>query len=170
MCGAVCFLASHCFRGASCSSATYTLDTGRQKHHIRPWLRNLCPRPLGYHPFRYLIGPVLRYGKVYRNLEASSHGLTQCNCCLTEFRLDFKVIGGSKAIFVTRWKDLGNGNSLLDYKWQFHGSPRDMPTRSARLEKGSIFAAFEQDTEFQFDSLISPTNEKDLLETASHLT
>jgi hypothetical protein len=47
--------------------------------------------------------------------------------CFTEFRLDFKMIGGPKAIFFTRWKDLEEGSSMSDSKCQRHLLSRNTP-------------------------------------------
>jgi hypothetical protein len=50
-------------------------------------------------------------------------------------------------------------------------SPRyTTPLQKVHSGEGSIFAAFEQDTELQLVSLMSPANEKELLGTASRLS
>jgi hypothetical protein len=71
-----------------------------------------------------LIGTVLRCRQLCWELEASLD-LNQCEYCFTEFCLDFMMIGGPKAIFFSRWKDLEEGSSMLDSKCQRHLLPRN---------------------------------------------
>ncbi len=93
-------------------------------------------------------------------------GIIQCKHCLTEFRIDFKNIGGrGNAMFVTRWKNLGEGRSPLDYKWQSHVDwHKGRHWLPVEFDRGSICAAFEQKEhfKFEFDSLLNAQNKKEL--------
>ncbi len=117
-----------------------------------------------------------QYGNINQNKIApwdipnnyqNSGRIMQCKYCLTEFRIDFKNFGGcGTAMFLTMWKDLGEGRSPLDHKWQSHvmgrGGPRWLPVE---FDQGSICAAFERKEHFrfEFDSLLTLQNKKELL-------
>ncbi|KAH8821732.1 hypothetical protein F5884DRAFT_100958 [Xylogone sp. PMI_703] len=89
--------------------------------------------------------------------------LMKCKYCFTELQLDFKKIDTvRKSMFLTVWKDLGEGKSHLDPVWQSHILRRCDPPK-VNFELGSISSAFEQD-EFKFDSVISRSEEADLME------
>ena len=80
--------------------------------------------------------------------------LMQCTKCFTEFRVDFKdrgVLG--TAVFITSWKDFGQGRCFLDPKWQDQTSIRN--ESKLDFQAGSIFAAFEgqDDSDFKPDDL-----------------
>ncbi len=83
-----------------------------------------------------------------------------CGYCYTEFRLDFKIVGDFKAIYFTRWKDLGKDTSMIDEKWRSHlQSYQVVPAQKIPLKMSSIAAAFEHSTDFQyfhFDSFMPP--------------
>jgi hypothetical protein len=100
--------------------------------------------------------------KGYQNWE----GIIQCKYCLTEYRNDFKNIGGcDNALFVTTWQDLGEGRSPLDHKWRSHAAGYEGPHwLPVEFDRGSICAAFEQKEhfEFEFDSLLTARNKKEL--------
>lgn len=100
------------------------------------------------------------------NNHQNSGGIIQCKYCLTEFRIDFKNFGGcGNAMFLTRWKDLGEGRSPLDHKWQSHvmgcEGPHWLPVE---FDQGSIYAAFERKEhfKFEFDSHLTLQNKKEL--------
>jgi hypothetical protein len=93
-------------------------------------------------------------------------GIIQCKYCMTEFRVDFKSFGEhGNAVFVTRWLDLGEGRSPMDHKWQSHvGWPKRGDSLPVEFGRGSICSAFEQKEHFrfEFDSLLTPQNKKEL--------
>jgi hypothetical protein len=137
------------------------------------------PLPTPYDPY-FVICPHIRFKSVesqYWEIIHIAHwdepkdyqngeGIIQCKYCLTEFRTDFKSFGGrGNAIFVTRWKDLGEGRSPLDHKWQSHVYGRkSRDWLPVEFDRGSICAAFEQKEHFrfEFDSLLTPQNKKEL--------
>jgi len=76
--------------------------------------------------------------------------LYQCKFCTTEFRVDFKELGElGHAIFITRWKDLGEGRSRSDPRWRCHLKPirpgGEITWERVSFEAGSICARFEGD-------------------------
>jgi hypothetical protein len=87
-----------------------------------------------------------------------SHGrLIKCKYCLTEFQIDFKEFRKQgNAIYFTKWQDLGQGVSPLDYKWQSHVGESDRLWKRVKFDRGSIYTAFEgkEHVEFEFNSLI----------------
>jgi F-box domain len=92
--------------------------------------------------------------------------IIQCNYCLTEFRIDIKSFEEyGNAIFVTKWLDLGEGRSPLDYKLQSHVAIREgVNWLPVEFDRGSICASFEQKEhfKFEFDSLLTPQDKKEL--------
>jgi hypothetical protein len=90
----------------------------------------------------------------------------QCEYCLTKFRIDFKQFGErGNAMFVTKWQDLGQGQSPLDRKWQSHVAGREgRHWQPVEFDPGSICATFEQKEHcrFEFDGLLIPQDEKEL--------
>ncbi|KAH8803345.1 hypothetical protein F5884DRAFT_756628 [Xylogone sp. PMI_703] len=93
-----------------------------------------------------------------------SKGLEKCRFCATEFRVDFKNINGScLSMFVTTWKNLGQGVSHLDPDWQRHiDKSGSMNFSELDLELGSLCSTFEQ-RRFRFDSIISPKEAEDMM-------
>lgn len=89
-------------------------------------------------------------------------GLISCAFCYTEFRIDFRAYGmSSTAVFVTVWKDFGQGVSLSDPKWQCHTTNDWGELEHPRLMRGSICAAYEgtnhgQCDDFDFGALQVP--------------
>lgn len=98
----------------------------------------------------------------------NKQGIIYCEYCYTEFRVDFKGYGRvGNAMFVTRWMDVGEGRDPSDFKWRsrlWDYASRSTTRKKATFRRGCICAAFEQkaDSEFQFDSLLTAQNEKDL--------
>ncbi|KAH8803413.1 hypothetical protein F5884DRAFT_805435 [Xylogone sp. PMI_703] len=99
--------------------------------------------------------------------------LMQCRLCYTEFQAYYKEIlnGKRRGLFITVYKDFGEGKSYLDPKWQSHLLVNQMsmqyPPREVEFETGSICSAFERRmTEKQcqliFDSPMTESEEKDL--------
>jgi hypothetical protein len=90
--------------------------------------------------------------------------IRQCNHCLTDFCLDFKQCEEKvEAIFVTKWQDLGQGRSPMDYKWQSH------VTQGADLlwlpvDRDSVCTAFEgkEYCRFESNSLLTQQDKKEL--------
>jgi hypothetical protein len=80
------------------------------------------------------------------------------------------MVGNFKAIYSTRWKDLGEGFSMLDEAWRNHlfKSFSRVPSQQALLRP--FVAAYGHSTDLQFDCLMSPENQKELLEAASRIT
>lgn len=88
----------------------------------------------------------------------------RCACCHTEFRIDFKEYEGvGTAVFITKWKDFGQGRSFLDPKWQNQTDWKG--GEEVEFERGSICAAFEgqPSSKFEFEGLISPWIERSWL-------
>lgn len=100
----------------------------------------------------------------------------RCHFCLTEFQVDYKVIHGEHmAMFCTIWRDLGGGESYLDPQWKRHiesiefvGGERTILTE-IDFRLGSIRSTFEQEREFKFDSVITSTEIRDLINIAQKL-
>lgn len=92
----------------------------------------------------------------------NKQGIIYCQHCHTEFRVDFKSYGkAGNALFITIWMDLGQGRDSNDFKRRIRleGSER---RKKLTYQRGSICAAFEQNTEFKFDSLLTEKDKKDL--------
>ncbi|KAH8808984.1 hypothetical protein F5884DRAFT_389405 [Xylogone sp. PMI_703] len=91
-------------------------------------------------------------------------GLMNCRFCRTEFQIDFKMMNGvCLFMFLTIWKDLGQGRLHLDYDWQSHINTGDNKFASeVDFELGSLCSAFEQGR-FRYDSIISPADVDDLI-------
>lgn len=71
-------------------------------------------------------------------------GLIQCGFCATEFRIDSMAIGKRKdgrAFIITRWKNLGEGESVDDPIWSAHVTKGQVGR--SQFVAGSICAAFE---------------------------
>lgn len=100
----------------------------------------------------------------------NKQGIIYCQHCHTEFRVDFKSYGeAGNALFITQWMDLGQGRDANDFKLRnrLNGSERRKKVRrsepfSRSYQRGSICAAFEQNTEFKFDSLLTEKDKKEL--------
>jgi hypothetical protein len=117
-------------------------------------------------------------------------GLSQCDYCPTEFRVDFKSFAGrGNAVIVTKWMNLGAGRVRSDPKWRTHLKNMDnskvlMETFWSdpaafvlsilrrwcgegdgpfEFEAGSICATFEQEADFTFDSLATSKHISTLL-------
>lgn len=95
-------------------------------------------------------------------------GLKQCRFCLTEFQIDVKDFGTQgTAIVITRWLDLGIGETPTDPKWlsHFRYCGRGKKPEEWRFEfgAGSIKSAFEQHQSFFFDSIITSGSIQKLL-------
>jgi hypothetical protein len=70
--------------------------------------------------------------------------LIQCRYCLTEFRIDFQQLDKGNSIMVfTKWQDLGEGKSPLDYKWARHLNNENLDWQRIEFRRGSVCAAFE---------------------------
>jgi hypothetical protein len=121
-------------------------------------------------------------------------GLSRCDYCPTDFRVDFKSFAGrGTAIIVTKWMNLGAGRARSDPKWRTHLRNIDDsmvlkemfcsdPARQLsalrrfhsesdgpfEFEAGSICAAFERNTDFTFDSLVTPKHISKLLAGGRH--
>ncbi|OAF55485.2 hypothetical protein VC83_08376 [Pseudogymnoascus destructans] len=92
----------------------------------------------------------------------NKQGIIYCQHCHTEFRVDFKSYGeAGNALFITQWMDLGQGRDANDFKRRIrlNGSER---RKKVTYQRGSICAAFEQNTEFKFDSLLTEKDKKEL--------
>jgi hypothetical protein len=94
----------------------------------------------------------------------------QCPHCLTDFSLEFEQFEEKvEAVFVTKWQDLGQGRSPMDYKWQSH-----VACRAERIwlpvDRGSVCAMFERKERFRFDStsLWTQQDKKGLLGVLEH--
>jgi hypothetical protein len=77
-------------------------------------------------------------------------GTIQCKHCLTEFKVSYKSFGvRGTALCVTRWMDLGRGESPSDPEWQSHVRGIGVEGLSSLewplvpFARGSICAAFE---------------------------
>jgi len=103
-----------------------------------------------------------------------SRPLQACQHCTTEYRVDVQACGErSGVVIVTRWIDLGAGQSIMDPKWwsrlpsTYTSHPKfstisrnragDTSPKSPSLEfeRGSICEAFEQKSPLKFDPTLS---------------
>lgn len=105
---------------------------------------------------------LLRMGIQFpRSKDVEAHenkqGILCCEYCYTEFRIDFKSYGrAGNAMFITRWMDLGEGRDLNDPKWRNRlVVEEELFLRTIKHPRRSISAAFEQEHEFRFDSLLT---------------
>lgn len=96
-------------------------------------------------------------------------GLQQCRCCYTEFQLDVKEYGqGEIALILTRWLDLGECLTPFDPKWSRRMSPLTQELgqlwarEGVRFVPGSIKDLYEDGEDFSFNSIMSPSTEKEL--------
>ena len=121
-------------------------------------------------------------------------GLSRCDYCPTDFRVDFKSFAGrGTAVIVTKWMNLGAGRARSDPKWQTHlrniddsmvlkemfcSDPARRHSALQRFlsesegpfefEAGSICATFEQKADFTFDSLVTSKQISKLLAGGRH--
>jgi hypothetical protein len=96
----------------------------------------------------------------------------QCPYCLTDFSLEFEQFEEKvEAVFVTKWQDLGQGRSPMDYKWQSHvARSAGRLWLSVELDRGSVCAMFERKERFRFEStsLLTQQDKKELLGLLEH--
>ena len=95
-------------------------------------------------------------------------GLKQCRYCPTELQIDFEVFESRWiALVVTKWLPLGTGMSPPDRKWHCHLRRAIFypPLEPFTFIAGSIQSAFEQQADFEFESLLTPENAQQLLPT-----
>jgi hypothetical protein len=98
--------------------------------------------------------------------------LLQCRYCSTEFQITFKSFGDrGKAMIVTNWKDLGEGQTPMDPVFQRHTQFAYYSLSEDRMpfEPGSICKAFEgfDHTLFNADEQVTLEKVKGLLEESS---
>ncbi|KAH8676495.1 hypothetical protein BGZ60DRAFT_402737 [Tricladium varicosporioides] len=95
-----------------------------------------------------------------------------CPCCLCDYSLEFvQFEGKAEAVFVTKWQDLGQGRSPMDYKWQSHvGHSKEQLWRTVELDRGSVCAMFEGERRLRFEStsLLTQQDRKELLKLLEH--
>ena len=96
-------------------------------------------------------------------------GLKQCRSCPTEFQIDVKDFQSQGiAIVITRWLDLGRGESPVDPKWGSHlwYSGKGLSPYEGRFEfaAGSLRSAFERQEQFSFDSVMTSDSTRKLLQ------
>jgi hypothetical protein len=106
-------------------------------------------------------------------IEWNCQGLvTRCPHCPTEFSLEFEQFGEkAEALFVTKWLDLGQGRSPMDYKWQSHLTcSEERLWQSIELDRGSGYAIFQRKEHFWFEStsLLTQRDKKELLGLLEH--
>lgn len=96
----------------------------------------------------------------------------QCPHCLTDFSLEFEQFEEKvEAVFVTKWQDLGQGQSPIDYKWQSHVAySAKRLWLSVKLDRGSIYKIFEENDRCRFESISLWTQQdrKELLGLLEH--
>lgn len=76
-----------------------------------------------------------------------------------------------EAVFVTKWQDLGQGRSPMDYKWQSHvARSAERLWLSVKLNRGSVYAMFERKERLRFEStsLWTQQDRKELLGLLEH--
>jgi hypothetical protein len=79
--------------------------------------------------------------------------LKSCQYCHSEYRYDFAHFKEKgNAVFITQWRELGEGRSPMDPKWLKHtGYFSFFDQEPARYTPGSICAKFESEEHFKFD-------------------
>lgn len=96
----------------------------------------------------------------------------QCPHCLTDFSLEFEQFEEKvEAVFVTKWQDLGQGRSPMDYKWQSHVAySAERLWLSLEIDRGSVCAMFERKEHVRFEStsLWTQQDKKELLGVLEH--
>ncbi|KAH8800476.1 hypothetical protein F5884DRAFT_891498 [Xylogone sp. PMI_703] len=135
--------------------------------NLNDWNMHICPHifigsPGGATRCSYYVRSVDSPGSA-RQPAPLHKGLIKCQFCRTEFRVDFNIARGvCLTMFVTTWKDLGQGKSHLDHDWQSHIDieEQNVPPK-VDFELGSICSAFERGS-FKFNSVISPSEIKDM--------
>jgi hypothetical protein len=111
---------------------------------ICPHSRFVKPKTRG--PFGDSLRRCLAYANNNSDQGNESQGvLTQCTYCWTEFRINMKRTKRNLFIIVTRWKNMGEGQSSKDIKWLSHVSSGRQPLRRAEFEAGSIYSPFERE-------------------------
>jgi len=90
----------------------------------------------------------------------ASSGVMQCECCWTDFRIDFKNYARKRmAMFYTRWSDLGTGPSGKQWMAKVHGLPgRDDPLEDE--ENKTLCDVFEGDNKFRIGEIITKRKDR----------
>ena len=75
--------------------------------------------------------------------------LSQCDHCHTEFQIDLKTFAGrGTAIVVTKWMNLGAGQSRSDPKWRYHlENHHESTDESTALDRTQLDAVARLDAE-----------------------
>ena len=94
-------------------------------------------------------------------------GLKNCRYCPMEYEINTKSFGKhGSAIFITKWQNLGSCTTISDPMWQSHHycpMDDDPPRQEFDFEAGTIKASFEGQNVFDFNSIITQADEKELL-------
>ncbi|KIM94493.1 hypothetical protein OIDMADRAFT_35039 [Oidiodendron maius Zn] len=79
--------------------------------------------------------------------------LKSCLYCHSEYRYDFAHLGKKgNAVFITQWRNLGEGRSPMDPQWLKHTHYFSHFNREpVCYTPGSIYAKFESEEHFEFD-------------------
>jgi hypothetical protein len=106
--------------------------------------------------------------------------LKQCNYCPTEYQIDLQECGQlGVAVVITRWLDLGEGQTFMDSKWWsrlstsytnhhvFAGAggiykKRLRDRAPMPFEAGSIHTSFEQNEHLAFEPIQTPERVNEL--------
>lgn len=120
--------------------------------------------------------------KVRRSMLENRSGIRRCRQCCTEYSFDFKYYDGhGKAMFFTRWKDLGPDPE--NEVWKQYIPPRisdlilsfipsglsaqNSMGAQTQVERqpqdGEISSAFGDGNDFKFNSWLTPRNKSELL-------
>jgi hypothetical protein len=109
-----------------------------------------------------------RQERFSNNKSVMRRAMKHCTRCHTEYRVDIQAWGQhSGVIIITRWMDLGTGESVFDHKWWSHFSRTFVErangefvhlSRPTQLSSGlgDICRSFEQKDPGQFDPTLRP--------------
>jgi hypothetical protein len=155
---------------------------GRLMHH----LQNVCISRKCLNGTTFVDGlypeMICPHIKLRRSMLENRSGIRRCRECRTEYSIDFNYYNGpGRAVFFTRWKDLGPDPE--NEVWKQHIPPRvsdlfsdfiqsrfsaqtsmgPQTSMGAQTQDGEISSAFGDVNDFKFDSWLTPRNKSQLL-------
>ncbi|KAH6713745.1 hypothetical protein BKA61DRAFT_482896 [Leptodontidium sp. MPI-SDFR-AT-0119] len=150
-----------------------SVQVSRRSLNGTTFTNDLCPKMICPHM------------KLRNSIQESKSGIRRCRKCCTEYSIDYTYFDGrGKAIFFTRWKDLGSGPEsevwkqhlrgdeladLWDGFFRYEAQTHIVTEVEAQAEvehqpqAGEIALAFGDGDAFEFDSWMTPKNKSELL-------